>query len=184
MLGLRKSGKFLFVLVAALLISVFALSAISFARNGNPYRPSVTQEAVSNTEPAPQPGNCCGYGIQNSNIKGSRFSLWAQALGISEDALRLYLSQGKTIADIAKEKGLDLDEVVSKVLSKDKEYLDTLVSQGKITEEDKERILQFRKERLLERANTGLGKPSWANGRSCGRGCGRCLNNTQQGGSI
>lgn len=176
--GMRRT---FLISVAAVLIFVFALSAISFAGTyGNAVKNQATAQTIAQNSLRSQTGACgnCynGYGKAGAM---RRTADWAEALGITTDELAALRQQGKTIEEIAKEKGLNIEDVVDKVLEKDREYLDSLVKSGKLTADDAQKILEFRKARVLERAKTGPGRPSWAgSGKSgafqCRGNCGAC----------
>lgn len=57
----------------------------------------------------------------------------ATKLGVSVDDLRDQLVAGKTVADLAKEKGVSVEELVTSVASKIEEIADRLASEKKIT---------------------------------------------------
>lgn len=158
--------KTVMTIAAALLIFALAISAVSFAAD---YRAFQTrgQTTVANpqTNQTQVPGACYG--------KGKKFQVWADALGISANEFASLRASGKTIAEIAKEKGLSVDDVINKVLESDKQYLDSLVKQGKLTQDQEDAILKLRKERLTERVNSQPGKPSWA-GKGNGFNRGNC----------
>lgn len=54
----------------------------------------------------------------------------AKALGIDEAALRTALQSGKTVADLAKEKGVAVSAIVDAVVTAEKEHLNTAITDG------------------------------------------------------
>jgi hypothetical protein len=58
----------------------------------------------------------------------------AKALGISESDLSTALQSGKSIADVATEKGVDLSKVVDAIVAEQTEALKQAVSSGRITQ--------------------------------------------------
>ncbi len=54
----------------------------------------------------------------------------AKALGMDEAALRTALQSGKTVADLAKEKGVALSAIVDAVVNAEKEHLNTAITDG------------------------------------------------------
>ena len=58
----------------------------------------------------------------------------ATALGISADDLMTQLRDGKSLADVAEAQGISVDKLKTDLLSQVKTELDTLVSDGKITQ--------------------------------------------------
>lgn len=65
----------------------------------------------------------------------------AKALGLSEDKLHTQLESGKTIAQIAKAQGKDLDDVKAAVKKAATERLDQAVKDGKVTKEQRDHIV-------------------------------------------
>jgi hypothetical protein len=159
------------LIIASLLIAVFAVSAVSFASGYNTLQSRASSATVAVAQPQ---SGCCGVGKQG---RGARLNDWAAALNLTPEEFILLRQQGKTIEQIAKDKGLDVEAVVEKIFTKDKANFDELVKAGKLTSEQAESILKFRKERLLERAQSN-GKPSWAGKGRAGAGCcgGGCCN--------
>jgi DNA-binding CsgD family transcriptional regulator len=58
----------------------------------------------------------------------------AKALGMTEAELMTELNAGKSVADVAKEKSIDLDEVIAKLTAAFKAHLDEEVASGKHTQ--------------------------------------------------
>ncbi|MCX7831325.1 MAG: hypothetical protein N2440_00245 [Actinobacteria bacterium] len=182
-----NTGRFFLVIIAGLLLTLIAVSAITFAAN----KPSFNQgeAAVSNSRNNTLPSGCCGLGPKYGACfnRGSRFESWSKALGLSVQQFQTLLKEGKSIEEIASSKGLRLEEVVNKVLEPDRKYLQELVKNNQLTSDEAEKILTLKKERLLQRATTS-GRPPYSNGRGrglCGGGgCGRCLNGNQNNTGI
>jgi len=71
----------------------------------------------------------------------------AEYLGISEDALRLRLRDGDTLAEVAKEKGKSVDGLVSAIVAGTAKRLDEAVAAGRITKAQRDEIVAGLKER-------------------------------------
>lgn len=169
-------------IIAGLIILVLAASAVSFAATSKGNQPPYGNQTIGFNQKSWQngacDGNCYNGKVERRTFAGKRSAYWAEALGITAEEFTNLRSQGKTVEEIAKSRGVSLEEVIDKVLEKDRQYLDTLVRNGQITEEDAERILQFRKQRLTERAtqkpgNSCLGKENTGCYRGSGGCCGR-----------
>ena len=65
----------------------------------------------------------------------------ASVLGMTPEELASELKSGKTLEDIAKTKGLTLEQVKEELVEKQKQLLDERVAQGKMTEEQAEKVL-------------------------------------------
>lgn len=75
---------------------------------------------------------------ESAKLTTDRFAREAQLLGITVDEAKSYWAQGKTLREIATEKGISTDALQSKMQelrkTQMKTHLDTLVSQGVITQ--------------------------------------------------
>lgn len=65
----------------------------------------------------------------------------AKILNMDPENLRKELQSGKSLADLAKEKGLSQEELKAKLLSAQKERLDSAVKEGHITQEKEQEII-------------------------------------------
>jgi hypothetical protein len=72
----------------------------------------------------------------------------AQGLGISSDELYALRSEGKSIAQIAEEKGVALDDVTASMLATHKAGLDERVQAGTLTQEQADAMLGFMQTRI------------------------------------
>jgi len=74
---------------------------------------------------------------ESATLATDRFAREAQLLGISVDDAKNYWAQGKSVREIATEKGISTDALQTKMQelrkTQMKAHLDTLVSQGVIT---------------------------------------------------
>ncbi len=108
-----KWTKFGMVAVVVL-VSLFALAGVASAQG-------------------PQPGGRGGMGgwggPQNSLI-----AVAANVLGVDQATLVSTLNSGKTIADVAKDKGIALDKIVETFLAPRVEYLKNAVTAGRLTQ--------------------------------------------------
>lgn len=83
-------------------------------------------------------GSLMGGRLGSANMLQSR----VQALGMSQQDLQNELNSGKTMVDILQEKGLTLDQFHQKMEDQMKAYLQTLVSQGQITQAQADQRMQ------------------------------------------
>jgi 3-hydroxyacyl-CoA dehydrogenase len=84
----------------------------------------------------------------------------AKALGLSEDALRQQLEDGKSLADVAEAEGKSVAGLKTALLGAAREALDDAVEAGKLTDAQRDDVLERFEERLddlVER--TGFGPP-------------------------
>ena len=80
----------------------------------------------------------------------------ADYLGLSEDQLRTELQGGKTLADVAKERGKSVDELVDALVAAAKKHLDDAVADGRITKAQEDQILADLEQRITDRVNGKL----------------------------
>ena len=78
----------------------------------------------------------------------------AKALGMTEADLKTELQAGKSIADVAKAKNIDLDEVVAKLTAAFKAHLDEEVASGKHTQAEADAKLAEFTTRVTKMVNT------------------------------
>ena len=64
----------------------------------------------------------------------------ATVLGMTVDDLRTELKDGKSLADVAEAKGINVDELTADLLAQVKTQLDGLVGEGKLTQEQADSI--------------------------------------------
>lgn len=120
---------------------------------------TITEEQADAVEDAladarPDHGLGGGFGHRGFVLGfGANLSTVAEGLGISEDELRSSLEDGRTIAEIAEEQGVDVQEVVDDVVAAQKERLDRAVAEGHLTQEEADEILAGAEERAMAFVN-------------------------------
>jgi DNA-directed RNA polymerase specialized sigma subunit len=77
----------------------------------------------------------------------------AKVLGMTEAELKTELEAGKSVADVAKAKNIDLDEVIAKLTAAFKAHLDEEVASGKHTQAEADAKLAEFKTRVTEMVN-------------------------------
>jgi len=66
----------------------------------------------------------------------------ADTLGLTEEELVEALRDGTSVAELAEEQGVDLDDIVSDVLAEAEERLEEAVENGRLTEDQKSQMLE------------------------------------------
>lgn len=103
-------------------------------------------------------GNGGMMGMMSGNLnRGSMPQVMAQVLGMSQQDLQNQLASGKTMAEILQGKGLTLDQFHQKMEDQMKIYLQTLVSQGQITQAQADQQMQFIEQMHDSHLNTTTG---------------------------
>jgi len=95
----------------------------------------------------------------------------AEKLGMTTAELRTALSEGKTIADIAKDKGVELADLVQIMMAPAVERMQQAVTDGRITQEQADEALKAMEEHMLQRLESGqmfLGKEGFPGGMMSG----------------
>ncbi|MDI6716099.1 MAG: hypothetical protein QME63_04045 [Actinomycetota bacterium] len=154
-LGKKISRKILLGLVIVSLV-VVSVGGLSFAASkGNPNK-SITGFV----------GGCWGS-------FGGAINDLAKVLGLKPEDIIKKRSSGKSLADIAKEQGVDENKVIDTLLSQREKLLDEKVKAGYITEDQKRQILEGMRARLesqIKNSSIGPGSIGPGNGGCFGRG--------------
>jgi predicted XRE-type DNA-binding protein len=98
----------------------------------------------------------------------SPFALAAKALSLDVTALRTELQSGKTVADLAKAKGVDVNSIVTAIVDAHKTHIAQAVTDGKLTQAQADEILKNEQTRATDFVN-GKVPPAGPRGPS-GRG--------------
>jgi hypothetical protein len=113
--------------------------------------------AVDATHPMGE-GGFGGPGHGGPGGPGASLETAAKALGISEDDLKSELQDGKTIADVAKEKGVDEQKVIDALVAEAKARSAEAVKAGKITQEQADEHLKDLADRITKMVEDGFPK--------------------------
>ncbi len=128
-------SKWLKIGTLAAALAVFALMAFGAAAFAQGPNPGTTPSATN-------PGYGRGYGMGGGMMGGgmmggqqnSLVAVAAKVLGIDQTALVTTLNSGKTIADVAKEKGVSTDKIVDEFLAPRVAALKSSVDAKRITQ--------------------------------------------------
>jgi hypothetical protein len=74
-------------------------------------------------------------------------------LGLSDSELRSRLDSGKTLAQIAKDEGKSVDDLIQALLNDAKQHLDQAVAAGRLTQDQEQSILGDLKDRITALVN-------------------------------
>ena len=89
----------------------------------------------------------------------------ADYLGLTEEQLRSELAGGKSLAQVAKDRGKSTDGLVAALVAAAKERLDASVSAGRLTQAQADEMLDGLRDRIADMVNaTGLGRPHFRRG--------------------
>jgi polyhydroxyalkanoate synthesis regulator phasin len=101
-------------------------------------------------------GRGLGRGMMGDMMGDSESSLLAVAadkLGMTVEELQTQLKDGKTVADLAKEKGVDVQTIVDAFLALRQEVLSQAVTDGKISQEQADQMLKNMREMIEDHLN-------------------------------
>lgn len=153
--------------------------------------PAVKAFAVGN-QSGRQSGQ--GYGLKMGQNQGSMSTNVAEFLGISQEDLQAARQSGKSLVQIAAEKGKSEQDLVDYVIGQRSDWLDQMVSDGRITQEQADQRIQQMTEQVNENLNrteigpnpsgNNAGKGSRAGGEGMGAGMGKGLGCGQGNGGI
>ncbi|PZE22108.1 hypothetical protein [Paenibacillus xerothermodurans] len=83
----------------------------------------------------------------------------ATILGVEQDVVKEALKQGKSLLQIAQDKGINEDTLMQKLIDAEKEALAAAVSSGKLTQEKADKISSGMEDRIRKQVHgTGWGK--------------------------
>ncbi|MCY3921624.1 MAG: hypothetical protein OXG27_04435 [Chloroflexi bacterium] len=99
---------------------------------------------------------------------GARLSAIAELVGTDADGLKAALGNGKTLAEIAEENGIEAQSVIDALVEKANERIDAAVEAGKLTAEKGETRKSEAVTRIEDLVNNGFDKEN-SRGRSKGR---------------
>ena len=117
--------------------------------------PDRVAEAVDATHTPGEGG--FGHGGRGPGGRGGVcLEVAAKALGVSEDDLKSALQDGKTIAEVAKEKGVDQQKVIDALIADAKTKTAAAVKEGKITQEQADQRLESLTERVTSFVEEGF----------------------------
>lgn len=90
---------------------------------------------------------------------GARLAAAATALGVTEAELRTQLQAGKSLADVAQAEGVELDTLVSALVTAAEQRLAQAVTDGRLTQAQADERKAELQERITEQVQrTGLGR--------------------------
>ena len=125
-------------------------------------------------------GSGGGFGMGGFGYRGTMPSILAEELGMTQDELSAALADGKTVAELAAEQGLSLDDLVAALTAQRAEALSQAVADGTLTQEQADSMLEQMAEHMTwQLENVGLGGYG---GGGCGmRGGGQSLQGSGRG---
>lgn len=128
-----------FIAGAALVATLVYMAPAAMAQT-QPGAPGTCPNSAACQQGQMMPGHMSGRqaqpmaGQRGQGMSGGLIGVAADKLGITRQDLLVELQGGKTIADIAKAKGVDVTVIVNAFVSSQSVRLDTLVQNGAITQ--------------------------------------------------
>ena len=164
------------VLVGGAFVGVFSLGAL-FSPIGQPKATTEEQNIVKNrsmvltaaendssqqainNDICPMSGAPMGNGFRMGQyFSGNMSEVVADTLGITLEELQAARYEGKSVAELANEKGINKDELVNKLIQSRKADLEQAVTDGTLTQEQMDAMLANMKVQIknsVERKNVG-----------------------------
>lgn len=113
-------------IVVSIIAVVLLMGAVAYAADGLPF------------------GNGFGYGMMNANPYHTvELNGVAKALGITTDELYEEFQSGKTVYQIADEKGISEDKLTENLKGYNKDLINTLEKEGFLTKEQADQINEY-----------------------------------------
>ena len=128
---------------------------------------------VNTTAPMGRGGHGGERGAKFGNPANAPLAVAAKAIGIDETALRTELQSGKTIADVAKAKGVDSAKVVTAIVDAHKADVAQAVTDGKLTQAQADQMLANSQARATDLVNGKAPTGRHIGGRGHGLGFGQ-----------
>lgn len=100
------------------------------------------------------PGGRGGFGGHPMGM--DLFDAAAEYLDLSMDELREQMSDGQTLAEIAQESDKSVDELIDAIVAAQTASLDEAIDEGRITEEQRDRILEGLEDRVEDLVRDGV----------------------------
>lgn len=131
---------------------------------------------------ADAPGNgdtqeyCGGIGWHGFNGNGGAISdTVSELLGLTPEQLHELRLEGKSLADIAEDKGVSVDELVDTIIAYKVEAVEVRVANGTLTREQADLMIQNMTKRTEQAVNrTTVGPTEWSRGGGRMYGGGSC----------
>jgi len=99
-----------------------------------------------------------GFGRGGFGYQGTMPGILAEELGMTLDELRAALAEGKTVAEIAAQQGVALEDLVAALVAERADDLSQAVADGRLTQEQADEMLEEMTEHLTSQLeNIGLG---------------------------
>jgi hypothetical protein len=175
--NLVLAGAFLGVFSLGAMFSPIGQSEANTIQNSIKYVPGFqtatandsTQQTATNYS-CPITGQPMGNGVgmMGSYFAGTNVTIIADALGITQDELQTALNSGKTISDLAEEKGVSVDSLVDTIIQSRKVDLEQAVTDGKITQEQMDYMLENMESHITVMIEDGSYGPQNGRGRGMG----------------
>lgn len=100
------------------------------------------------------PGMMGGHGGMMGAGAGG-LDVAADALGLSQDKLRAALADGDTLADVAEQQGVAVEDLVDAFVTAAQEHMQEAVDQGRLTQEQADEMIDVMKDRMVEHVQQG-----------------------------
>ena len=132
-----------------------ALKKLVDANTINQSQSDAVAQALTEAQPAKRPGDGHHRGGPGGPGRGPGHNIGvvAEALGMTEADLHASLRSGKSIADVAKEKNVDLQKVIDAIVAAETKRIDEAVAAGRFTQAQGDAKKAGLVERITERVN-------------------------------
>ncbi len=150
-----------------LILTLIVIAAIGIGASG------VMAQNDGNTTPTPSPSGTSNYGWNMHGMMWGNWqddSMWtavADALGIDVNTLFTELQSGSTLAQIAEERGVDVQIVYDAALTTMTDHMNAMVGSGYITQAQADTQLTWMRDNIAQMPmfnGTGFGPGMMGNG--------------------
>jgi hypothetical protein len=109
---------------------------------------------LKEARPARGPGGHGPGGHGDRGGRGARMEAISEVLGVTHEELHTALQGGQSIADVAKDKGVDVQKVTDALVAEAKTRLDQAVTNGRLTQAEADTRLAEITTKITELVNT------------------------------
>ena len=139
-------------IAAAAMTAALATGGLVGAALGNPLTSGAAESATTSTT-APTTNDGRHQGGPRGHGGMVDLAVAAKALGMSEADLKTALEDGKSLADIAKDKGVDKAKVIDALVAEAKSHLAEAVTEGHLTQAQADERAKDLEARITDRVD-------------------------------
>ena len=147
---MRKTTTTLTTLVAAGALTALGLSLAPTAMAASPTAGGLTTSVTADGSGAEQRGHE-GHGPRGGHHRGLEAIM--EVLDLTEDELKAAREAGTTLAELAEQQGVSVDDLIDALVADAEEHLDERVAAGRLAQDEADERLAAIEQRITDRVN-------------------------------